>query len=172
VRDALQASEQLRQRSFVDKNRVALIGFSWGAAVALLASSSHYVEAMKAGPPFAAIASFYPPCFRVSRRNGRPPFDLINSDVGSPLLVLMGEKDTESPPSECIGRLEAAKKAGASIDWHLYPQATHCWDCEQLDGLRKIDVRGHRVEYRFRRDVTLESESRLFKFLEQILRGN
>jgi preprotein translocase subunit SecE len=51
VRDALQAAEQLRQRSFVDKNRVALIGFSWRAAVALLASSSHYVEAVKAGPP-------------------------------------------------------------------------------------------------------------------------
>ena len=40
VRDAMQAADHLRTLPFVDKRRVAHVGFSWGAMVALLASNS------------------------------------------------------------------------------------------------------------------------------------
>jgi hypothetical protein len=33
ARDALQAAEHLRRQPFVDKDRIALLGFSWGATV-------------------------------------------------------------------------------------------------------------------------------------------
>jgi len=169
VRDALQAAEHLRRQPFVDRNRVALVGFSWGASVGLMAASRHYVAALQAGKGFAAVASFYPLCSRISPSNGRPPFDVINNDIAHPLLVLMGEADTETPASDCLERLEALEKAGVSIEWHLYPGATHCWDCFQFDGLNKIDVRGHHVEYHFRGDVTRDSENRLFTFLDMAI---
>src|SRR6266404_4271142 len=80
ARDALQASEHLRRQPYVDKDRIALVGFSWGAMVGLLASSPHYVEALRAGPGFTAIASFYPGCFRVSPPDRRPPYEIVNAD--------------------------------------------------------------------------------------------
>ena len=169
ARDAMQAAERLRRQTYVDKDRVALVGFSWGAMVGLMAASSHYVSALKAEKGFAAVASFYPGCFRLHPPNGRPPYDTLNSDVAQPLLVLMGDADTETPASDCIDKLDLLKRSGRPVEWHLYPGATHCWDCRQLDGFSKIDVRGHRVDYRFDRDVTEDSERRLFAFLERAM---
>ena len=169
VRDALQAAAHLRRQPFVDRDRVALVGFSWGASVGLMAASRHYVTALQAGKGFAAVASFYPLCSRISPSNGRPPFDVINNDIAHSLLVLMGEADTETPASDCLEKIEALEKAGVPVEWHLYPGATHCWDCFQFDGLNKIDVRGHRVEYHFREDVTRDSENRLFTFLDMAI---
>ncbi|WP_249128945.1 MULTISPECIES: dienelactone hydrolase family protein [Bradyrhizobium] len=168
VRDALQAAERLRQQSYVDKKRIALAGFSWGAMVSLLAASPHYVSALKIDSGFAAVASVYPGCFRITPK-GRPPFDLVNTDISNPLLVLMGGADTETPASDCIDKLEAIKGSGVPAEWHLYPDATHCWDCQRLDGTSKIDVRGHRVEYRFRQDLTEDSRRRLFEFLDRTM---
>jgi dienelactone hydrolase len=168
ARDALQAAEHLRRLSFVDKDRIALVGFSWGAMVGLLASSSHYAGALGAKAGFAAVASLYPGCFRISPES-RPPFDLVNPDIERPLLVLMGEADTETPAWECLEKLAVVKKSGAPVDWHVYSGTTHCWDCRQLDGRSKTDVRGHRVEYRFRQDVTEDSERRIFEFLGRVM---
>jgi dienelactone hydrolase len=169
TRDALQAAEHLRRQPFVDRDRVALVGFSWGAMVGLLASSRHYAAALDAGPGFAAVASFYPGCYRIYPANGAPPYEILNPDIAQPLLVLMGEADTETPPAECIGGLEAAKTSGAPVTWQLYPAATHCWDCRHADGLSKIDSRGHAVTYRYDDAVTRESRDRLFDFLKAAL---
>jgi len=168
ARDALQAAERLRGMPEVDARRIALVGFSWGAMVGLLAASPHYVEALKSGPGFAAVASFYPGCFRITPPE-RPPYDLVNPDVSRPLLVLMGDADTETPAQQCLDRLDILKRAGAPVEWHLYAGTTHCWDCRQLDGLTKIDVRGDHVEYHFRQDVTDDSRRRLFEFLERVM---
>ncbi len=81
----------------------------------------------------------------------------------------MGEADTETPAVECVEKLGAIKQAGAQIDWHVYPETTHCWDCKQLDGLSKTDLRGHRVEYRFQQPVTEDSERRFFEFLARVM---
>ena len=169
TRDALQAAEHLRRQPFVDRDRVALVGFSWGAMVGLLASSRHYAAALDAGPGFSAVASFYPGCFRIYPANGAPPYEILNPDIAQPLLVLMGEADTETPPAECISRLEAAKTSGAPVTWQVYPAATHCWDCRHADGLSKIDSRGHAVTYRYDDAVTRDSRDRLFDFLKAAL---
>lgn len=168
TRDAFQAAEHLRRQPYVDKTRIAFAGFSWGASVGLLAASPHYVDALKSGAGFAAVASFYPGCFRITPPQ-RPPFDLVNPDVSRPLLVLMGEADNETPAAECIGKLEVLKRGGAPVEWHLYPGTTHCWDCQQLDGLTKIDVRGDRVEYHFSQASTDDSHRRLFEFLDRAM---
>ena len=66
-------------------------------------------------------------------------------------------------------RLSAAKAAGAPVEWEIYTDATHCWDCENLDGLSKVDRRGNRVNYRYDAALTRAAESRMFQFLEQAL---
>ncbi|SEP21209.1 Dienelactone hydrolase [Rhodopseudomonas pseudopalustris] len=168
TRDVLQAAQFLRKQSFVDGERVALVGFSWGGMIGLLASSRHYVGALESGPGFAAVVSFYPGCFRITPPNGQP-FELVNSDIAQPLLVLMGEADTETPAADCVRNLDPIKAAGAPVEWHSYPYATHCWDCQHLDGFRKIDVRGNEVAFTYQQTVVDDSERRLFEFLDRRL---
>ena len=129
--DAQQAAAHLRRLDFVDKNRVAFAGFSWGAGVGLLASSKRAMEALNQTERFNAIVSFYPPCYAVPA-NRTPPYELVLTGIDRPLLVLMGERDNETPPEECVSRLAPLKAAGAPIEWHVYPETTHCWDCENL----------------------------------------
>jgi dienelactone hydrolase len=55
------------------------------------------------------------------------------------------------------------------VEWHVYPEATHCWDCKNLDGFSKVDFRGSRVVYRYDRNITSDAGRRMFEFLEKAL---
>ncbi|EME67813.1 putative carboxymethylenebutenolidase, partial [Paramagnetospirillum caucaseum] len=169
VKDAFQAARHLRSLDFVRRDRVALAGWSWGAMVGLMASRSSWAGALAEGDGFRAVVSMYPGCFTIRPRNA-PAFDIAGSDVTVPLLALLGGQDTETPPADCLARFEDARAAGAPVAWHLYPDATHCWDCRQLDGYSKVDIRGNPVAYRHDRDVTEDSAERMFRFLDQTMK--
>lgn len=169
VRDAFQAADHLRRLDYVDRDRVALAGYSWGAMVGLLASSRGWGDALADGARFRAVVSMYPGCFTLRPPRGLP-YEVARDDIDQPLLVLMGGQDTETPPRDCLDRLEPLRTAGAPVELHLYPDATHCWDCRQLDGFSKTDFRGNRVNYRYSDEVTRDSEARMFDFLERRMR--
>ena len=169
VRDAFQAARHLRSLSFVRRDKVALAGWSWGAMVGLLASRAAWAGPLADGEGFRAVVSMYPGCFTIRPRFASA-FDIASTDVATPLLVLMGGQDTETPAGNCLASFEAAKAAGAPLDWHLYPEAGHCWDCRQLDGYSKIDIRGSRVTYRYDPAITEDSAERMFQFLETAMR--
>jgi dienelactone hydrolase len=166
VRDALQAAEHLRKQPYVDAKRVAMAGYSWGAMAGVLASSKLWGESLNGGQRFDAVVSLYPGCFRIQPPGGTP-YEIMNNDIDRPLLVLMGGQDTETPASGCIPKLEQLKAAGAPVEWNLYPDATHCWDCKNLNGNRKTDVRGNSVLYTYDEKVTADSGRRLFEFVER-----
>lgn len=168
VTDALQAVDHLRSLPYVARDRVAIAGWSWGAMVATLSSSRTGRYYARRGPTFAAAVAFYPGCFTI-RPQGSAPYEIVNRDVDRPLFVLLGGRDVETPPADCVTRLEAAKAGGAPVEWHEYPEATHCWDCRNLDGFRKVDIRGTTVEYRYDADATADSARRMFEFLERAM---
>lgn len=168
VKDALQAADHLRKFDFVDGKRIALAGYSWGAMIGVLASSKLWGTTLSPGERFAAVVSFYPGCFTI-RPPADSPFEIVNADIDRPLLVLMGEKDTETPPTDCVVRLETARAAGAPVEWHVYPGVTHCWDCENLNGFSKVDFRGTQVVYRYDSSATTDSAQRMFDFLQRTL---
>ena len=170
VRDAMQAADHLRKFEFIDKKRVALAGYSWGAMVGVLASSKRWGSTLAQGERFDAILSFYPGCFTIKPQSGNP-YEIVERDIDRPLLVLMGESDNETPATECVAKLGAAKAGGAPVEWHVYPQMTHCWDCRHLDGFSKTDVRGNHVTYRYDEKATVDSTRRMFEFLEKTLGG-
>lgn len=171
VKDALQAAEHLQKFDFVDKKRIALAGYSWGAMVSVLASSVQWSGKALPGVRFAAAVAFYPGCFTI-----KPPttaaYEIVQPDIDRPLLVLMGQLDNETPADECVAKLGAAKAAGAPVEWHVYSQATHCWDCKHLDGFSKTDVRGNSVTYRYSMDYTTDSLQRMFQFLDRTMTAN
>jgi dienelactone hydrolase len=169
VRDAFQAARHLRSLPHVDPKRVGLAGWSWGAMVGLLASRASWAGALAEGDGFQAVVSMYPGCFTIRPRFASA-FDMAGTDVTVPLRVLMGGQDTETPPTNCLAPFEAAKAAGAPVDWHVFPNATHCWDCRQLDGHSKTDIRGSRVTYHYDKAVTEDSAERMFDFLERAMR--
>jgi dienelactone hydrolase len=168
VKDALQAAGHLRKFAFVDQKRIALAGYSWGAMVGVLASSARWSGNAVPDTRFAAAVAFYPGCSAI-----RPPtvaaYEIVQPDIDRPLLVLMGQLDTEMPADECVAKLGTAKAAGAPVEWHVYPQATHCWDCRQLDGFSRIDVRGNSVTYRYSQEYTADSLQRMFRFLDRTM---
>ena len=162
ARDALQAAEHLRSLPYVDGNRVMQAGFSWGAMMGLLVSGKGFLARQNLGRGFTAVASIYPGCFTIT--TPVRTFEVFNPPIAQPLLVLMGSADTETPPSDCVPKLEAAQQAGAPITFHVYDNATHCWDCKFADGRSKIDVRGNKVSYRYDDAITRDTMERIFAF--------
>lgn len=162
TKDALQAAEHLRRFDFVDPNRIAVSGFSWGGMIGAMASSKVVAEALKpAEKRFAAAVAFYPACVK--------GLGVARADVDRPLLLLMGDADKESPPQECVDGFAAAKAANAPIDWHIYPGMTHCWDCKAQDGLKRRDARGTEVVYRYNEAATKDAANRTFEFLGRVM---
>ncbi len=170
VRDALQAAEHLNKQPYVDKAQIHFAGFSWGAMVGVMASGSSWGNALQAGTRFRSVVAFYPGCFDIRPASG-PSYPVVQQDIDTPLLVLMGQADTETPPQECTARLEPLKAAGKPVDWHVYPSATHCWDCKNLDRFRKTDFRGTAVEYRYNQEVHRDSAERTFAFFGKAHEG-
>jgi dienelactone hydrolase len=168
ARDLFQAGHHLASLPYVDKARIGAVGFSWGAMNAVLAAGQTWRSALGAGTPIKALAAVYPGCFTLKPPTGSP-YEIVNPDIDTPLLVLMGEDDNETPATECVQKLEPLKARGAPVQWHVYPKTTHCWDCQNLDGFRKVDARGNQVLYRYDASVTQDSASRIFDFLASAL---
>ena len=127
--------------------------------VTLLATHEAWQRSFGGSVRFRAAVSFYPGC------SGSPTqMDMyLSDDIDTPLLVLMGSEDNETPPSACVRRLESIARGGLPVAWHVYPGATHCWDCENLDGFTKT-VRGESITYRYNKEVHEDSAKRMFGF--------
>ena len=168
ARDALQGAEHLRKFDFVDKKRIAHAGYSWGGMLGLLANTKAYQFALRLDG-FGAHVSFYPGCFMIP---ATAPFEIVRPDIIRPHLILMAEKDNETPADECVRKLSDVKGKGAPVEWHVYLGATHCWDCENLNNVSKVDNRGNRVTYKYDAKATADSAKRMFEFLDRTWRAS
>jgi dienelactone hydrolase len=166
-KDALDAATHLRKQPFVDHDRIGLLGLSQGAMAALGISASLY-ETPQGQPAFRAIVANYPVCFLGNLRiPGRSPVNLDfvpEERITVPLLVQMGELDTEGPPQDCISRLQTQKDKGAPVESVVYKSATHGWDIGS--NFTKTAANGNRVEYRYNPKVTADSVERALDFLD------
>ena len=112
-------SDELR----IDGDRIAIIGFSYGGDVAHLAAFEILRAALNSEPSrFAAQVAFYP--------GGN--FGAIaesSAYTGSPVLMLLGEKDDNLPTTKVESYLAYARAAGAPapIETVIYPGAYHAW---------------------------------------------
>lgn len=173
LKDALDGAAHLARLPYVDAQRIGVVGFSKGAFVAIWLSSPSVVQAIDpAAPRPAAYVGLYGFC-GLPATKGRPQGAiLLQPDTDRPLLMLMGGQDTETPPDSCLTMLPALQQKKAPVQWHLYPDATHCWDCKEKDGSSKIAFNGQRVIYRFDAAVTQDSRERVFGFLRKNLLEN
>jgi len=115
VRDAQAALRFLAGLEGVDARRIALIGFSKGGSVALLASDR---RAQLPDAAFAALVPLYPGC-TVQYRNPRP---------AAPMLFLIGEDDNYTGIKVCAAYIERLRAAGGQATLKTYPGAHHGFD--------------------------------------------
>ena len=110
--DAIGAAQWLAEQSFVDKTRIAALGWSNGGSTVL-----RLVAHRHAKPMFAAAVAFYPGCSVLFTRNRwQPRF---------PLLIQIGEADDWTPAAPCK---ELASWFKGSIRIEVYPDAHHDFD--------------------------------------------
>jgi len=138
--DAFDAKAYLGGLPFVDRQRIAVMGFSHGGLAALCAvSDSNYaavatmikvIPSRKIEDPFRAAIAFYPYC------RGKL------EDSNAPLLILAGTLDDWCPPDVCQKNMPSGKTA-QEITFKVYPGATHGFDREGVD----VTVQGHRMLY-------------------------
>jgi dienelactone hydrolase len=128
VADAYAALRQLASESRIDANRIAIIGFSFGAEVAHLTAFEALRLALNPGEEkFAAHVAFYPALnFGVVADRG--------AYTGSPVLMLLGGKDDNLPAAKVEGYLSYLGAAGnpAPIETVTYPGAYHAWTVPDL----------------------------------------
>jgi dienelactone hydrolase len=132
VVDAYAALRRLSSEPRIDADRIAIMGFSFGAEVAHLTAFEQLRSALNPGPGrFAAHVAFYPAGnFGVIAERG--------AYTGSPVLMLLGEKDDNLPVAKIESYLAYTKAAGnpAPIETVIYPGAYHAWTVPNLVTLR------------------------------------
>jgi len=108
----------------VDARRIALLGFSLGAYLALSVAS---VE-----PRVKAVVDFF---------GGMPP-ELQGFTRMPPVLILHGEQDRVVPVSEATQLEQLPKRAGTPFEMKLYPGAGH-----GFSGLQLLDAGQRTVQF-------------------------
>ncbi len=167
--DAYHALEHIAAQPYVDRNRIGMLGFSWGGMTALLAAreSIHTkLPRARTNVDFRAIGSVYPIC-RIPAGvlpHVKVDVEYLGSDSDRPLLVLMGGRDVEAPAKDCLPTLEALKAKGAKVEWQLYAEATHAWDNREQSGYSKRTLFGTTETYAYSAETTEASRKRVLEF--------
>lgn len=167
VKDIYDGTRAISRVEGVNINKIFVIGFSLGA---MNGAKSIWTENIKLAlnedeiiP--AAVAGLYGGCKYGSKITKRYLFQ----DLGRPILWLMGENDKESPASDC-DVVKVIKEKNELSDYHIYENATHCWDCEASNGFTKKAGNGNVVTYLYNEKATSDSERRVLAFFEKIIK--
>ena len=121
VPDAYGALRHLAASPKIDLKRVALMGFSHGGIVTMLASTVWAKEnfARDGLPSFRAFISFYPYCNTVFPERDR---------VSAPVRIHTGAADDWTPARPCADLAASLKSSGHDVSIDVYPKAEHSFD--------------------------------------------
>jgi dienelactone hydrolase len=129
-KDAYAALQYLQAQSFVRPDRIALMGWSQGGAIALLSINDKSIGRPAAlDHDFVAAVAFYPGA--CNERQQSKPFTQVEPQqwtTAIPLLVLFGEADVWTPLPPCEAFISAAKARGNPVELKSYPSAVHGFD--------------------------------------------
>lgn len=147
VYDAYGALEFLSKYSFVDPQRVALMGFSAGGIATLESVQSGAAERLMERKFKAAIA-YYPDC------------SATNGDMAVPTLILIGELDDWTPAKKCQVMMAQRSGQGSAVQLDVFKGARHAFDSPGLK--TGVEAYGHRMEYNAAATDQSISDARVF----------
>lgn len=119
ARELVGAVSSLRTLSTVKGHSIAVLGRSHGAWAALIALAKSYTKLPDTSP--RAIVAFFPSC--------GPGDDYWRGwEVKAPVLLLLGETDTVTPPQGCERLAARLAEQGQPVRAITYPKVGHQFD--------------------------------------------
>jgi dienelactone hydrolase len=150
VLDAFGGLQYLSHLPYVDRNRVAMLGFSMGGWTVLTAATARPAAVFENpdGLKFKGAIAFYPVC------------SVMDGVMAMPTLILIGASDDWTPASECQRMMDRRAGAGAPVDLVVYPGAYHGFDAPVLQpGLM---IFGHWLAYNAEADAKARAATKAF----------
>jgi dienelactone hydrolase len=144
VMDAYGGLLFLAAQPFIDPERIAVVGYSQGAMVALSAVALGGIESLF-DRHFRTAIAYYPGCWSDWGR------------VSIPTLIVIGALDDWTPARACEAMMAQRTGEGAPLRLIVYPGAYHAFNARSLIG-RPREVFGHHVEYNEAADTAAWSE--------------
>ncbi|MDB4097911.1 dienelactone hydrolase family protein [Flavobacteriaceae bacterium] len=130
--DAYKALEKLSNHPQIIKEKVSIIGWSLGGAVALYSAWLPLKNSINKSLNFASHLAFYPPCF----------FDFEDLNFSKvPIHILIGELDDWTPSEPCNNLVN--KLAMSNINVTVYKDSHHGFD-------RKGELEINEIGYSFK----------------------
>ncbi len=133
IADVKSAVEYLKGQSFVDPNKIGIVGFCFGGRVAYLAAANL--------PDIKATSVFYGGRI-LQPLGGEGPSPLEQTaNISSPVLGLFGEDD-QNPTPEDVATIESElTKHGKDHAFHMYPGCGHGFHCNARGTYRPESAR-------------------------------
>ena len=158
----------------ISKNRIYSIGGSEGGMIGGFLSSPGIKKfTAPDAPRYRANASLYGcavfPVGSSGPQNTKDHMYIFN-DMDRPLLWLMGEADNECIIKDELQIIKDFQKIKLPIEYYLYKDTTHCWDCKAKNGSRQTMNRfGSQVTvlYTYDQNVTNDSTNRVLDFFDK-----
>jgi dienelactone hydrolase len=129
VADAYGALNYVAKFGFVDRTRIAVVGYSQGADTALTIASGRFASAfvLPQGAKFKAAAAFYPPC--VNQGSAR---------LALPTLILVGDRDDVTPAADCARLARAQPRGISKLKLTVLAGADHAFDNPGFTGGARV----------------------------------
>ena len=144
--DAYAAKAYLSRLSYVDPDRIGLIGWSHGGWSALVAASGAQIPVGVTA--FSGVVAYYPWC----------PDSLVGH--ASPILILIGADDDWTPASRCEAMRTSSQP---EVVVNVYPGAVHAFDA----AFSVREYQGHAVGGH--PEAAASAKRAMFDFLEAAL---
>jgi dienelactone hydrolase len=157
--DVFAAAATLAKLPFIDRERIAAMGFSHGGWTVLWASR---YQSRHDDVKVRALVAFYPACG-----------DVPSLATTAPLLMLLGGQDDWTPAEPCRLLAQDARRQGRVVVDVTYPDARHAFDASNI--LRRNYIaearRGRGATIEYNSAAHADSEKQLRRFLHQYLRS-
>lgn len=135
AQDAHDARAYLSGLPFLDKDRIAVMGWSHGGSSTLAAIGSTARKKMTKEGFFRAAVAFYPYC--------RDRLDRMET----PLLILIGDEDDWTPADKCEKNMPGRGEPKNEVILKVYPDSYHGFDTEGADAQVMGVGKSHRVRF-------------------------
>lgn len=124
VADAYAGLGHLKSVEMIDPERVAMMGFSYGAMASMYAMNDRFANTFAklfdlGDTRFAAHVAYYGPC--IARFAD-------SKTTGAPLLILYGTRDELIDPARCAEIAGDLRKGGSTVRITAFEGAVHQWD--------------------------------------------